>query len=192
MENQLEKELQALQSDYNRFKEALEMQTMRSERLLKSLRRGPVLAVNREFRHRMWMDALTVPAVFVICIYTHWPVIFGILVSLWALTDLGISWWVARKLGMSRLLDGDARAVAEKIAGYRKFYFRSLMISLLPLTVMLAYIFVHLCERAAHPAAVQQIAFAGIVFVALAVAIAVDRYRKHVERCNDVLRQFEE
>lgn len=63
----------------------------------------------------MWLDILTIPAVMIICLNTNFPILFGILVSLWALADLGISLWVSRKLGMDDLLNDDVRTVTEKL-----------------------------------------------------------------------------
>lgn len=150
------------------------------------------MAISKEIRDRMLGDGLTVPMIIVICINTDWPMLFGILVSLWALADLGVSLWVSRKLGMNNLLNDDVRTVTEKITGYRKFYTGSLVASIVPLTAMLTYIFMRLYDRADDAATVQLITVSGIVSIVFAIVVALLQYRKHVERCKELLDQFEE
>ena len=50
----------------------------------------------------------------------------------------------------------------------------------------------HLYARADSPAAVQLITASAIVAIATAFVITLFQYRKHVERCKDLLEQFEE
>ena len=192
MEINIEKELQTLKSEYNVFKEGLEKQETLNEKFFKSLRKRPAMAISKEIRDRMLGDGLTVPMIIVICINTDWPMLFGILVSLWALADLGVSLWVSRKLGMNHLLDDDVRTVTEKITGYRKFYTGSLVASIVPLTAMLTYIFMRLYDRADNAAAVQLITVSGIVSILVAIVITLLQYRKHVKRCKELLDQFDE
>lgn len=192
MEINIEKELQTLKSEYNVFKEGLEKQETLNEKFFKSLRKRPAMALRKEIRDRMLGDGLTVPMIIVICINTDWPMLFGILVSLWALADLGVSLWVSRKLGMNNLLNDDVRTVTEKITGYRKFYTGSLVASIVPLTAMLTYIFMRLYDRADDAATVQLITVSGIVSIVFAIVVALLQYRKHVERCKELLDQFEE
>ncbi len=192
MEINIEKELQTLKSEYNVFKEGLEKQETLNEKFFKSLRKRPAMAISKEIRDRMLGDGLTVPMIIVICINTDWPLLFGILVSLWALADLGVSLWVSRKLGMNNLLNDDVRTVTEKITGYRKFYTGSLVASIIPLTAMLTYIFMRLYDRADDAATVQLIIVSGIVSIVFAIVVALLQYRKHVERCKELLDQFEE
>lgn len=192
MEINIEKELQTLKSEYNVFKEGLEKQETLNEKFFKSLRKRPAMAISKEIRDRMLGDGLTVPMIIVICINTDWPLLFGILVSLWALADLGVSLWVSRKLGMNNLLNDDVRTVTEKITGYRKFYTGSLVASIIPLTAMLTYIFMRLYDRADDAATVQLITVSGIVSIVFAIVVALLQYRKHVERCKELLDQFEE
>lgn len=192
MEINIEKELQTLKSEYNVFKEGLEKQETLNEKFFKSLRKRPAMAISKEIRDRMLGDGLTVPMIIVICINTNWPMLFGILVSLWALADLGVSLWVSRKLGMNNLLNDDVRTVTEKITGYRKFYTGSLVASIVPLTAMLTYIFMRLYDRVDDAATVQLITVSGIVSIVFAIVVALLQYRKHVERCKELLDQFEE
>lgn len=192
MEMNMEKELQALKSEYATFKEGLKKQETLNEKFFQSLRKRPASAIAKEVKHRMLGDVLTVPMILIICLNTDWPILFGILVSLWALVDLGISLWVSRKLGMNDLWGGDVRTVTKKIAGYRKFYTGSLMVGIVPLAAMLAYILMHLYARADSPAAVQLITASAIVAIVTAFVITLFQYRKHVERCKDLLEQFEE
>lgn len=192
MEINIEKELQTLKSQYNMFKEGLEKQETLNEKFFKSLRKRPAMAVSREIRDRMLGDVVTVPMIIVCCISIDWPILFGILVSLWALADLGVSLWVSRKLGMNHLLDDDVRTVTEKITGYRKFYTGSLIAGIIPLTAMLTYIFMRLYDRADNAAAVQLITVSGIVSILVAIVITLLQYRKHVKRCKELLDQFDE
>ena len=192
METNIEKELQTLKSEYNALKKGLEKQDALNERFFKSIRKRPALAVGREITNRMWLDILTVPVIIVICLYTSFPMLFGVLVSLWALADLGVDLWISRKLGMNDLLNDDVRTVTKKIAGYRKFYDWALIGSIIPLIVMLTYIFMHLYARADNPTAVQLITISGIVFIILAIANTLFQYKKHVQRCKELLKQFEE
>jgi hypothetical protein len=192
MEMNIEKELQVLKSDYIQFKEGLEKQEKLNEKFFKSLKKRPAMAIHKEIRDRILGDILTVPMIIVICINIDWPLMFGILVSLWALVDLGVSLWVSRKLGMDNLLNGDVRTVTEKITGYRKFYVGSLIAALVPLTAMLAYIFMRLYARANDAATVQLITVAGVASIASGIVITLFQYRKHVKRCKELLDQFEE
>ena len=188
----IEKELQILKSDYNVFKEELKTQKILNEQFLKTVRKQSAFVVGKEIKGRMKLDALTVPMITVICILTDWPVLFGVLVSLWALADLGITWWINRNLETDNLLNDDVRTVTEKITGYRKFYIWSLVIGIIPLTVMLAYIYSRLYAQAENPATIQLITLSGIIFTVLGIMIALLRYKKHVKRCNELLEQFKE
>ena len=192
MEMNMEKELQALKSEYATFKEGLEKQETLNEKFFQSLRKRPASAIAKEVKNRMLGDALTVPMILIICLNTDWPILFGILVSLWALADLGISLWVSRKLGMNDLLAGDVRTVTAKIAGYRKFYTGSLIIGIVPLAAMLTYMLMHLYARADSPATAQLIMASAIASIGAGLAITLFQYKKHVERCKDLLEQFEE
>ncbi|WP_418586705.1 hypothetical protein [Phocaeicola sp.] len=192
METNIEKELQTLKLEYNVLKKGLEKQDALNERFFKSIRKRPALAVGREITNRMWLDVLTVPIIIVICLNTSFPMLFGVLVSLWALADLGVDLWINRKLGMNDLLNDDVRTVTKKIAGYRKYYDRLLLASLLPVVVMLTYIFMHLYARADSPAAIRAITVSGIVFIVLGIIIVLFQYKKHVQRCKELLEQFEE
>ena len=192
MEINLEKELQTLQSEYATFKKGLEKQDALNEKFFQSLRKRPASAIAKEVRNRMLGDALTVPAILIICLHTDWPILFGVLVSLWALADLGICLWVSRKLGMNHLLDGDVRTVTAKIAGYRKFYTGSLLVGIVPLAAMLAYMFMHLYARADSPATAQLITASLIASIVAGLAVTLFQYRKHTERCKELLEQFEE
>lgn len=192
MEINIEKELQSLKLEYNLFKEGLEKQETLNEKFFKSLRKRPAMAISKEIRDRMLGDVVTVPMIIVICIGIDWPMLFGILVSLWALADLGVSLWVSRKLGMDHLLNDDVRTVTGKIAGYRKFYNVSLMASIIPLVAMLTYIFMHLYARTDDPDTIRLITASGIVSIVLAIVITLLQYKKHVKRCKELLEQFEE
>ena len=125
-----------------------------------------------------------------ICIIIDWPILFGILVSLWAVADLFATVWMNRKLGMDNLLNDDVRTVMEKIAGYRRFYNRMLLAAFFPSVVMLAYIFTRLYARADNPDTAQLIITAGITFTTLACVIAWLRYRKHMKNCRELVEQF--
>lgn len=188
----VEKELQILKSDYDVLKKELKSQRILNEQFFRTIRKQSAFVVGKEIKDRMRLDVLTVPMVIVICIFTDWPILFGILVSLWALADLGITWWVNRNLEMDSLLNDDVRTVTEKITGYRKFYIWSLVIGIIPLTVMLAYIYNRLYAQAENPATIQLITLSGIIFTVLGIMIALLRYKKHVKRCNELLEQFKE
>lgn len=188
----VEKELQILKSDYDVLKKELKSQRILNEQFFRTIRKQSAFVVGKEIKDRMRLDVLTVPMVIVICIFTDWPILFGILVSLWALADLGITWWVNRNLEMDSLLNDDVRTVTEKIIGYRKFYIWSLVIGIIPLTVMLAYIYSRLYAQAENPATIQLITLSGIIFTVLGIVIALLRYKKHVKRCNELLEQFKE
>ena len=192
MEINLEKELQTLKSEYATFKEGLEKQDALNEKFFQSLRKRPASAIAKEVKNRMLGDALTVPTILIICLHTDWPILFGILVSLWALADLGISLWVSRKLGMNHLLDGDVRTVTQKIAGYRRFYTGSLIAGIVPLAAMLAYLLMHLYARADSPATVRLITVSAIAAIGAGLAITLFQYKKHAERCKELLEPFEE
>lgn len=192
MEINVEKELQALKSEYNLFKKELGKQDKVNEKFFRSLRKRPALAISKEMKDRMLLDVVTVPAVMIICLATDWPLSFGILVSLWALVDLGVSLWVSRKLGMDNLLNDDVRTVSGKIAGYRKFYNVALLASIIPLIAMFAYIFLHLYALTDDPATIRLITLSGIVSIVIAATITFRRYKKHVDSCKELLEEFGE
>lgn len=192
MEINLEKELQTLKSEYATFKEGLEKQDVLNEKFFQSLRKRPASAIAKEVKNRMLGDVLTVPMILIICLNTDWPILFGILVSLWALADLGISLWISRKLGMNHLLDGDVRTVTKKIADYRRFYTGSLLVGIVPLAAMLVYMLMHLYARADSPATARLVTASVIVAIGAGIAVTLFQYRKHVERCKELLEQFEE
>lgn len=188
----IEKELQTLKSEYDLFKEELGKQKTVNEKFFKSLRKRPAMAISKEIRDRMWGDILTVPMIIVICIHINWPILFALLVSLWALSDLGASLWVSHKLSMENLLNGDVRTVTEKIAGYRKFYAGTLIAGIVPLTAMLTYIFMRLYAQANDTATVRLITVAGIISIAVGIVITLLQYKKHMRRCNELLDEFRE
>lgn len=192
MEINIGKELQTLKSEYDLFKEELGKQKTVNEKFFKSLRKRSAMAISKEIRDRMWGDILTVPMIIVICIHINWPILFALLVSLWALADLAASLWVSRKLGMENLLNGDVRTVTEKIAGYRKFYAGTLIAGIVPLTAMLTYIFMRLYAQANDAATVRLITVAGIVSIVVGIVITLLQYKKHVRRCNELLDEFRE
>ena len=190
MEKNIEKELQALRKDYEVFKKEMEVQHKLNEKVFRTMRKQPTRAVNREIGHRMMLDVTTVPVVMMICIIIDWPILFGILVSLWAVADLFATVWMNRKLDMDNLLNDDVRTVTEKIAGYRRFYNRMLLAALLPSVVMIAYIFIRMYARVDNPDTAHFIIVSGITFTALACVIAWLRYRKHVKNCRELVEQF--
>ena len=192
MEINVEKELQALKSEYYLFKEELGKQDKVNEKFFKALRKRPTLAISKEMKDRMLLDVLTIPAVIIICITADWPLLFGILVSLWALADLGVSLWVSRKLGMDNLLNDDVRTVTGKIMSYRKFYNRALLASIVPLTAMFTYIFLRLYTLTDDPATIRLITLSGVVSIGIAAMITLRRYNKHMESCKELLEEFRE
>lgn len=191
METHVEKELQILKSDYNLLKAELKQQKTLNETFLKSLRKRPATAVNKEIKNRMWGDIITIPMISIICANIHWPMLFGFLVSLWALADLCASLWIYQKLDMRNLLNDDVQSVTKKITAYRKFYTRSLTAGLIPLVAMITYIFITLYARASSPTAIWLITAAGIISTATGIVITLLYYKKHVERCNELLHQFD-
>ncbi|HJC17302.1 hypothetical protein [uncultured Alistipes sp.] len=192
MEKSMERELQMLRADYNELKGELKAQQVVNERFFRMVRRRPALAVTKEIRNRMMLDIVTVPMVILICRFGDWPMLFGGLVSLWAVADLCATVWMNRKLGMDNLLSGDVRSVTEKISGYRRFYRGMLLVCIVPLVAMLAYIFMRLYALAESPDAVQLIVMSGVVFTSLACAVAVSQYRRHERNCRELMAQFEE
>lgn len=77
METHVEKELQILKSDYNLLKAELKQQKTLNETFLKSLRKRPATAVNKEIKNRMWGDIITIPMIPIICANIHWPMLSG-------------------------------------------------------------------------------------------------------------------
>lgn len=191
MEINIEQELQMLKSEYAMFKKELEKQSILNEKLLKSTRRRSVLAVSKEIRERIWLDFLTIPTVMIICLNTNFPLLFGILVSLWALADLGATLWFNHRINTNDLLNDDVRTVTGKITSYRKFYTRTLTASIIPLTAMLTYIFIHLYAHTDNPETERLITTAGIVYITLSILITILRYKKHTRKCRELLEQFE-
>lgn len=105
MERNPGQELEALRADYNALKAQMKQQERLNERFFKAARLRPAQAVSKGIRNRMILDVLTLPTIWIICITTHWPLLFGVLVSLWTLIDLVATIWINRKLGMDHLLE---------------------------------------------------------------------------------------
>lgn len=192
MERNIEQELEALKADYNALKAQMKQQERLNERFFKAVRHRPVQAVNKKIRNRMILDVLTLPVIWIICITTRWPLLFGVLVSLWTMTDLGATIWINRKLGMDHLLDGDTRTVTHAITSYRRFYRRALTISIIPCIAMITYIFIELLDRVEDSANRNLIIVICIAYTLAAIIITVVQYRRHTKACDDLLNEFEE
>ena len=192
MERNMGQELEALKADYKALKAQMKQQERLNERFFRAARRRPVQAVSKEIRNRMILDVLTLPIIWIICIATRWPPLFGVLVSLWTITDFAATVWINRKLGMDHLLDGDMRTVARAITSYRRFYRRALAVSIIPCIAMIAYIFMELLARIANSANRNLIIAIGIAYTLVAVVITWLQYRRHTRACDELLNEFEE
>ena len=192
MERNMGQELEALKADYNALKAQMQQQEQLNERFFQAARRHPAQALSREIRNRLMLDVLTLPTIWVICIATHWPPLFGVLVSLWTMIDFAATLWINRKLGMEHLLDGDTRTVTRTITSYRRFYRRALAISLLPCIAMITYIFIELLARVGESANRNLIIAIGIAYTLAAIIITWLQYRRHTKACDELLDEFEE
>ena len=192
MERNEGQELEALKADYKALKAQMKQQERLNERFFRAARHRPVQAVSKEIRNRMILDVLTLPIIWIICITTRWPPLFGVLVSLWTITDFAATVWINRKLGMDHLLDGDMRTVARAITSYRRFYRRALAVSIIPCIAMIAYIFMELLARIANSANRNLIIAIGIAYTLVAVVITWLQYRRHTRACDELLNEFEE
>lgn len=192
MERNMGQELEALKADYNALKAQMKQQEHLNERFFRAARHRPVQAVSKEIRNRMILDVLTLPIIWIICITTRWPPLFGVLVSLWTITDFAATVWINRKLGMDHLLDGDMWTVARAITSYRRFYRRALAVSIIPCIAMIAYIFMELLARIANSANRNLIIAIGIAYTLVAVVITWLQYRRHTRACDELLNEFEE
>lgn len=192
MERNMGQELEALKADYNALKAQMKQQEHLNERFFRAARHRPVQAVSKEIRNRMILDVLTLPIIWIICITTRWPLLFGVLVSLWTITDFAATVWINRKLGMDHLLDGDMRTVTRAITSYRRFYRRALAVSIIPCIAMIAYIFMELLARIANSANRNLIIAIGIAYTLVAVVITWLQYRRHTRACDELLNEFEE
>lgn len=192
MERNVGQELEALRADYNALKAQMKQQERLNERFFKAARLRPAQAVSKGIRNRMILDVLTLPIIWIICITTHWPLLFGVLVSLWTLIDLVATIWINRKLSMDHLLDGDTRTVTYAITSYRRFYRRALAVSIIPCIAMISYIFIELLDRIDNSANRNLIIAIGIAYTLIAAIIILLRYRRHAKACDDLLNEFEE
>lgn len=192
MERNPGQELEALRADYNALKAQMKQQERLNECFFKAARLRPAQAVSKGIRNRMILDVLTLPTIWIICITTHWPLLFGVLVSLWTLIDLVATIWINRKLGMDHLLDGDTRTVTYAITSYRRFYRRALAVSIIPCIAMISYIFIELLSRIDNSANRNLIIAIGIAYTLIAVIITLLQYRRHAKACDDLLNEFEE
>lgn len=192
MERNMGQELEALKTDYNALKAQMKQQELLNERFFRAARRRPAQALSREIRNRLMLDVLTLPIIWVICITTRWPLLFGVLVSLWTMIDFAATLWINRKLGMEHLLDGDTRTVTRTITSYRRFYRRALAISLVPCIAMVAYIFIELLDRVGDSANRDLIIAIGIAYTLIAVIVTWLQYRRHTRACDELLDEFEE
>ena len=192
MERNIGQELEALKADYDALKSQMKQQERLNERFFKAARRRPAQAVSKEIRNRMIVDVLTLPTIWIICITTHWSLMFGVLVSLWTIIDLVATIWINRKLGMDHLLDGDTRTVTHAITSYRRFYRQALAVSIVPCIAMIAYIFIELLARIENSANRNLIIAIGIIYTLVVVIITWLQYRRHARACDDLLDEFEE
>lgn len=192
MERNIGEELEELKAGYNALKAQMKQQERLNERFFKAARHRPAQAVSKKIRNRMILDAVTLPIIWIICIATHWPPLFGVLVSLWTMTDLGATIWINHKLGMDHLLDGDTRTVTRAITSYRRFYRRTLALSVIPCTAMIAYIFIELLDRVGSSPNRNLIIAIGIVYTLVAIIITWLQYRRHTKACDELLNEFEE
>ena len=192
MERNPGQELEALRADYNALKAQMKQQERLNERFFKAARLRPAQAVSKGIRNRMILDVLTLPTIWIICITTHWPLLFGVLVSLWTLIDRVATIWINRKLGMDHLLDGDTRTVTYAITSYRRFYRRALAVSIIPCIAMISYIFIELLARIDNSANRNLIIAIGIAYTLIAVIITLWQYCRHAKACDDLLNEFEE
>lgn len=192
MERNAGKELEALKADYDTLKAQMRQQERLNERFFKAARRHPARAVSEGIRNRMLLDVLTLPIIWIICITTHWSLLFGGLVSLWTIIDLAATIWINRKLGMDHLLDGDTRTVTHAITSYRRFYRRVLAINIIPCIAMITYIFMELLARIDGSANRNLILVIAIVYTLLAILLTWQQYRRHTKACDDLLNEFEE
>lgn len=192
MERNTGQDLEALKADYNALKAQMKQQERLNERFFKAARLRPAQAVSKGIRNRMILDVLTLPTIWIICITTRWPPLFGVLVSLWTLIDLVATIWINRKLGMDHLLDGNTRTVTYAITSYRRFYRRALTVSIIPCIAMISYIFIELLARIDNSANRNLIIAIGIAYTLIAVIITLRQYRRHAKACDDLLNEFEE
>ena len=192
MERNMGQELEALKADYKALKAQMKQQERLNERFFREARHRPAQAVSKEIRNRMRLEVLTLTIIWIICITPRWPPLFGVLVSLWTITDFAATVWINRKLGMDHLLDGDMRTVARAITSYRRFYRRALAVSIIPCIAMIAYIFMELLARIANSANRNLIIAIGIAYTLVAVVITWLQYRRHTRACDELLNEFEE
>ena len=192
MERNIEQELEALKADYDALKVQMKQQERLNERFFKAARHRPAQAVSKGIRNRMILDVLTLPVIWSICIATNWPLLFGVLVSLWTIIDLVATIWINRKLGMDHLLDSDTRTVTHAITSYRRYYRRALAVSIIPCIAMIAYIFIELLARIDNSANRTLIIAIGIVYTLIAIILTWSQYRRHTKACDDLLGEFEE
>lgn len=192
MERNEGQELEALKADYNALMAQMKQQERLNERFFKAARHRSVQTVSKGIRNRMILDVLTLPTIWIICITTHWSLLFGVLVSLWTIIDLAATVWINRKLGMDHLLDGDTRSVTHAITSYRRFYRRALAVSIIPCVAMITYIFVELLARIDNSSNRHLIIVIGIAWILLSIMITWMQYRHHTKICDDLLKEFEE
>lgn len=192
MERNIGQELEALKADYNALKAQMKQQERLNERFFKAARRRPAQAVSAGIRNHMLRDVLIIPTTWIICITTHWPLLFGVLVSLWAIIDLAATMWINRKLGMDHLLDGDTQTVTHAITSYRRFYHRALAINIIPCIAMITYIFTEFLARTVNSANRHLIIMICIAATLTSIIITWLQYRRHTKACDDLLNEFEE
>lgn len=192
MERNIGEELEALKADYNTLKAQMRQQERLNERFFKAARHRPTRVVSEGIRNRMLLDVLTLPIIWIICITTHWSLLFCGLVSLWTIIDLAATIWINRKLGMDHLLDGDTRTVTHAITSYRRFYRRVLAINVIPCIAMITYIFMELLARIDGSSNRNLILVIAIVYTLLAILLTWQQYRRHSKACDDLLNEFEE
>ena len=185
-------ELEQLRADYNSLKEEFNQQLAINSNVIREMKKRSSLNISKEMKKRIRVDIMTIPMIWVICITTDWPVLFGVLISVWSLLDLGVTLWINKKLNMSSFLEDNVRKATSKINLYHKFFYGTFAASLIVTPIMLIYIFGTLVEASSSPEKIQLMVTLGVIFSLTFIVNSIRYYRKHMEEYNELISQFKE
>ena len=190
MENKVNiNELEQLRADYDSLKDEFNKQIDINNNILRNMKMKSSVKISKEIKKRIRMNITSIPMIWVICITTDWPVLFGILISVWCILDLGLTLWVNKKLNMGSFLEDNVQKATHKINLYHKFFYGTFAASLIITPVMLVYIFSELVDMGINP---EMMEVPGVIFSLVFIVSSVRFYRKHIEEYNELMSQFKE
>lgn len=191
-ENFNSKELQELKSEFNDLKETLDKQRIVNKEILEHIQKQKISFIGKDLKSRMSTDIITIPMIFVICNTVRWPIMFAVVVSVWAILDLISVLWMKKKFNTSTLLESDVLTVAKSIKEYKKYYHLSVAVGAFPALAIGIYVAIRLYsqrpEGSEFPFVLALLLFTYIV----GVLMAIKKYKKTMTDCDNLIDSLKE